>query len=94
MGLFHSKPKEPHDDHEEFVFDQRRIYFDEFGNIRYGGPHAPLPDREAEKQKIMMAELNVDDVSIGISLISHGKLMLFLSENSWPNLVYCGFNVD
>jgi hypothetical protein len=63
MGLGGSKAQ-PQDDHEVFVYDQRKIYFDEFGNIRYAGHDAGLPNRDTEKEKIMKAELNIDDVSM------------------------------
>lgn len=53
--------------HDKFVYDKTKIFFDEFGNIRYGGHDAAAHDREAEKTKIMKAELNIDDVS------SHNK---------------------
>jgi hypothetical protein len=79
MGLTASKPKteEEHlNKHDKFVFDQSKIYFDEFGNIRYGGHDAAVINREAEKTKIMKAELVIDDVSL--FFCSNIKILMWL----------------
>ncbi len=54
MGICKSKPKKK--DSEVFVYDKSRIYFDEFGNIRYSGPDGDQGDREAELKQFMEAE--------------------------------------
>lgn len=39
MGSTHSTKHKDEDDGKDRVYDTRKIYYDEDGNIRYGKPH-------------------------------------------------------
>lgn len=60
MGFGQSKPLT---DAEKYVFDRRRIFFDNYGNVRYSGYDAPLVDREIEARKILEVDSGADKVN-------------------------------